>query len=552
MANSLMTGVSGLMAHKAMLDVVGNNLANMNTPGFKSRSVLFADLVYENLRSATSGVAGQRGGTNPMQVGNGVKFAGTSMNFTQGELRLTGGTLDMAIDGNGFFTLSNGNGMFFTRTGAFSLDADGILVDPTTGDRVIRFGTTGEPAPGQFGFQTPGDDSIHVPLGSLIPGRASQQVSVHGNLSPSMQPAVSEELLANDPWTVGGSPAALTDLLNSMDGVTTPYAAGDDIVISGFDADGTPISVTVAVDGTTTIGDLVTAIDAAFAGATASLDSAGHLLLTTDAPGPSLARLDLNNAAGNAGDFDFVGVNFSVAVAGADADVTQHVVDIFDAQGNAHRVVMAFNKEVDGTWTLNASTANGTVIDGVVSGIQMNQDGSFLGVSGTGVGDAAFTFQFPGITSTQTIAIDFGQPGGFAGLTQIGGVSSTISSQDGYGPGNVSTIQVDSDGTIYGIATNGVSFVLAQLAIAHFRNPEGLLSQENNQYVATLNSGPVNIGSGLSGGRGSIVNGQLESSNVEIAEEFTKLIIAQRGFQANSRTITVTDEVLEELNNLIR
>ncbi len=552
MANSLMTGVSGLMAHKAMLDVVGNNLANMNTAGYKARNVVFADLVYETLRGATSGVAGQRGGTNPMQIGNGVKFAGVSTNFNQGELRLTGGALDMAMDGDGFFTLSDGNNTFFTRTGSFALDANGILVDPSTGNRVTRFGTLGEPAPGVIGFQVAGDDSIRVPIGSLIPGQATDQVNVAGNLSPSLQPPTAEELRSTDPWEVGGSPAALTDLLNALDGVTTPYAAGDDIEITGTDVDGTPISVTLAVDGTTTLGDVVAAIDAAFAGATASLDSAGHVVLESDTTGDSLATLDLDNATGNAGDFDLAGVNMLVSVTGSDGDVTQHVVDVYDLQGNAHRLVLGFNKEVDGTWTMNATTATGTVIDGLVSGIQMNEDGSFAGVNGTGAGDAALTFQFPGITSTQTVTLDFGQAGGFSGLTQIGGASSLTSNQDGFAPGNVSDIQVNSDGVIHAIATNGMSFEVAQLAIAYFRNPAGLLSQGDNQYVSSLNSGPVDIGAGLTGGRGSVVNGQLESSNVEIAEEFTRLIIAQRGFQANSRTITVTDEVLEELNNLIR
>ncbi len=552
MANSLMTGVSGLLAHKAMLDVVGNNLANMNTPGFKARNVLFADLVYETLRGATAGVAGQRGGTNPMQVGNGVKFSGTSTNFTQGELRLTGGVLDMAIDGDGFFVLSDGNNQFFTRTGSFALDSNGILVDPTTGDRVTRTGTVGEPATGQVGFQVTGDDSVRVPIGSLIPGQATQQVSIQGNLSPSLLPATSEELLADSPWNVGGSPAALTDLLNGLDGVTTPYTAGDSIDITGTDADGTPISVSLAVTGTTTVGDLIAAIDAAFTGATASLDAAGHLQLVTDTTGDSLASLNLDNGTGNAGDFDFAGVNLSVAVAGSDGDIAQHVVDVFDLQGNAHRVVLDFNKEVDGTWTMMASSATGTVIDGVVRGIEMNENGSFMGVSGTGIDDAALTFQFPGISSTQTLTLDFGQSGGFSGLTQIGGLSSLTSNQDGFEPGTVSSLLVNSDGLIYAVATNGVSFELAQLAIASFRNPSGLLSQGNNQYIASLNSGPVDVGPGLTGGRGSVVNGQLESSNVEIAEEFTRLIIAQRGFQANSRTITVTDEVLQELNNLIR
>lgn len=124
--------------------------------------------------------------------------------------------------------------------------------------------------------------------------------------------------------------------------------------------------------------------------------------------------------------------------------------------------------------------------------------------------------------------------------------------QNGFAPGSLASINVSSDGIIAGVATNGRTFEVAQLAIASFRNVKGLQGRGNNLYEESLNSGPVQLGTALSGDRGSISVGQLEGSNVDIAFEFTRLIVAQRGFSANARTITVTDEVLEELTNLIR
>jgi flagellar hook protein FlgE len=183
MSSSIYTSVSGIQAAQEMLDVVGNNLANLNTTGFKSESASFADLVYQTLAQATGGAVNSVGGTNPTQIGLGTFLAGTNTNEQQGALQQTGNNLDLAIEGNGYFEMSNGNGTYYTRDGAFGIDSNGFLVDPTTGYKVQRFGTVGEATATSPAFQSAANSNIQIPYGTGIPGTATQNVTVQGNLS---------------------------------------------------------------------------------------------------------------------------------------------------------------------------------------------------------------------------------------------------------------------------------------------------------------------------------------------------------------------------------
>ncbi len=186
MSTSLYTGVTGLLAAQQMLDIVGNNLANVNTTGFKSQSADFADLIYQTISQTSEGAVGSVGGTDATQIGLGTFLAGTSTNFLQGALQQTGRNLDLAVEGNGFFSISNGQGVFYTRAGNFGVDANGFLVDPTTGFKVQRFGTVGEGTATTPAFQSPASRDIHIPYGTGIPGAATQNVTLQGNLSASL------------------------------------------------------------------------------------------------------------------------------------------------------------------------------------------------------------------------------------------------------------------------------------------------------------------------------------------------------------------------------
>lgn len=206
MGNSLLTGVSGLIAHQRLLEVVGNNLANINTTGFKSQRTLFSDLLYQTIRPAANASSGDVGGTNPNQIGSGVKVAQISHKFSQGNLEPTGGQFDYALQGDGVFVVNDGQQDLYTRAGSFAVDAFNQLVDPATGFRVQRFGDLGEPDGVNPGFQVPGDNGIVVPIGSSIPGQVTSSLSLAGNLSAQLTGPQAEVLISASPFETSGSP----------------------------------------------------------------------------------------------------------------------------------------------------------------------------------------------------------------------------------------------------------------------------------------------------------------------------------------------------------
>ncbi len=554
MANALLTGVSGLIAHQRMLEVVGNNLANLNTTGYKSQRILFSDLYYQTLKPAATDNTGGIGGSNPSQIGSGVRVSQIDGNFSQGTLEATGRSLDFGIQGEGFFAVTDGVTNFYTRAGAFGIDRSGYLVDPSNGYRVLRSGQLGEADGVNPGFQEMGDAGIVIPLGATLAGAQTRSVSMNGNLNALATEALQEVLTASSPFTESGVPATTATLLNSLDTSTAPFAPGDEILINGTDADGTPVSATLSVDGTTTVDDLVNAISGAYPGAAASLTADGSLVLTADDAGPAMLSLSLGNNPANSGSINFGSHAMRITVDGKDADTITHALEIYDERGVAHTIDLTFTKRGPNTWDLEASLGDGegVMVDGLVERIEFNDDGSLQQVLGTGVGDAAITFSINGIDVPQTVELNFGGNNSISGMTHMALGSSVGGIADGYPPGSLSTISVSSDGIIEGTATNGRRFPLAQLAVASFRNVKGLEALGDNYFKPTVNSGDAEVGAALTAGRGSINGSQLESSNVDISFEFTRMIVAQRGFSANARTITVTSEVLEELTNLIR
>lgn len=555
MANSLFTGVSGLTAHQKMIEVVGHNLANLNTTGFKTRSAQFADVFYETISRARP-ASGDLGGSNPAQVGGGSKLASVAVQHKQGGLDPTGGQFDFAIDGNGFFVLTTDEGTKFTRDGAFGLDANGVLVDVATGFPVQRFGTVGDVNNFAPSFQIPGNPRITVPIGAAVPGEPTTEVNLRGNLSPANISGTTHVLSTTAPWTVsGGAGATSSDLINSLDFVTTPFTTGDTIDIIGSDRDGNSINDSVAVDGSSTIQDLVDGIAAAFPGTIVVLEADGRLSISESQPGQSQIAISLDNGPSNTGQAVFAAHEPITITSGFNAEIVRSTMEVFDDQGTAHQVGLEIQKEDDDTWTLLASVdpASGVILDGRVDNIVFNPvNGTFTSAGTPGLGDENLVFRFNGLSTPQAIRVHLGDPGTLNGLTSNTSISSVSTEQNGSGNGTLVSTNVDESGIIEGVASNGRRFPLAQLAVAAFRNPNGLESDGDNIFRATTSSGTVELGPARSGGRGTILAGQLEQSNVDIAVEFTRLIIAQRGFSANARTITVTDEMLEELTNLLR
>jgi len=554
MPNSLYTGVTGLRAHQEMLDVVGNNLANTNTTAYKAQRILFSDLVYQTITPGGNGGANV-GGVNPQQIGLGVKVSAIDANLGQGSLDSTQNTFDLALQGQGYFVANDGTQDYFTRAGVFGVDNKNNLVDPSNGFRVQRFGGVGEGSATLPAFQTSGDNNIKIPFGTAIPGRATTEIMVDGNLSANATGPAAQALTSSQPFLSAGLAATAATLLNSLDDNSVDYIAGDQLRFQGVTHGGTSVNTTLALSGATTVGDLIATINANFPGSTASLDANGNLLVTANSTGTSTLDVIISDGVGNTGFTSWGNHTAAVTTYGKDGDKVTTGIAFYDPQGTSHLISMEFQKQGNNTWSMRASIPgrDGTLTDNQIDGITFNDDGSFRFVSGTGVGDTYLTAQLNGFSVPQTIRLNLGDPGSFAGLTQVGGNSSAVAKeQDGFSAGFLSNVEVAQDGVINGIFTNGRILPIAQIAVASFRNPAALLRQGDNYYSLSSESGTALIGSGLTGGRGGILQKTLEASNVDVALEFTRLIIAQRGFQVNARTITASNEVLQELANIIR
>ena len=196
--------------------------------------------------------------------------------------------------------------------------------------------------------------------------------------------------------------------------------------------------------------------------------------------------------------------------------------------------------------TASLSEDSGTLTDASVFNVTFNEDGTFAIAGEDGIGDANIEVQFNSIQNPQTINLDLSE------LSHLAADYSAFHTQDGFPPGNLVSVNLSQTGQLSGQASNGRTLPLAQLAVASFQNVGGLDAVGSNYFRESANSGDASLGTGLSGGRGQVLSGQLESSNVDLALEFTQLIIAQRGFSANARAITVADELLEDITNVVR
>lgn len=525
LGGALYSGVSGIRAHQNMLDIIGNNLANINTYGYKSSRLLFSDLLSQTMAIGSNG--------NPMQVGKGVKFASITSNFSQGTLESTNNVFDLAIQGDGFFVVNGGGKDFFTRVGAFATDVNNYLIDSTTGYKVLD-------ANGK---------EINIPYDSTVSGKATSKAYITGNLDASASSSTAEVMIMSSALTASSTAATASTTLNSLDSNTTDYIDGDTILIKGTKSDGTPVSVTFTYGATndgTTVGDILTVINTAFSGdATASLDSSGKIILKADTAGKDKLSLTFADGGSNTGkttwtDHTFHGSTYTTSV------------DIFDSQGTRHAVTLRFTKQMDNKWELTAfmDSSEGTFAsnDNKITGIIFNDDGTF-----STSGDTTLQFKFNGISSTQSVIFDLGTSGKNNGLTQNGGESTAaVTRQDGYEYGTFDSVSINSDGTIKALYTNGITQTIAALKLALFNNLNGLNKVGDNLYEQTSASGePVYVNAN-SGRAGSISSGYLEGSNVDMAIELTSLITAQRGFQLNTKVITTADEILAEIVNLKR
>jgi flagellar hook protein FlgE len=419
MLRSMFSAISGLKAHQTKMDVTGNNIANVNTVGYKSQTTVFEAALSQMLRAGGAPAEGT-GGSNPAQVGLGVKVAGISTNWAQGATQTTGRATDFMIEGDGFFVVQQGNQQLFTRSGSFGFDSAGNMMTDS---------------------------------GAILQGWAADvngTVDANGPIGP-----------LSIPFGQGTAPRGT--------GGPAPAIGG-------------------AVDG-----------------------------------------------------------NLSAA-----AEVGKKVetsITMYDDLGKEIPVTYTFEKTAGG-WSVNV-TMPGTPVPPATTAAPVDLM----------AGPVALTFDSSGnLTSPATFTLD-SLPGGWTGpvtidvgaVTQYGSPTTvSASEQNGYSAGVLESFSLGNDGTIIGVFSNDQTKVLGKLALATFANPGGLEKAGSSTYRPATNSGLALIGQAGTGGRGVLNAGALEMSNVDLAEEFTGLIVAQRGFQANSRVITSSDEVLQDLVNLKR
>lgn len=571
MSFALSAGVSGLKVHQSMLDVAGNNLANVNTTAYKSSNITFSELLSQTVKKA-SAPSGSLGGTNPQQMGSGVGISSVNRNMSQGNISATGQDLDCAIDGEGYFVLNNGTQNIYTRIGSFAVDSDNTLVDPATGYKVQRIGTAGETE----GFQVASDSSIHIPWDASLPANATSSITVNGNLRTSApaSAATYQKITGDLAYTIssGASVAATTTLVTALDQFdagteVTPYGA---ISITGVAADGTTALAAgdYTITDASTVQNVLDWISGKFANATATLNSDGKIVLTSDTTGYSQEMITGMAYTADSDDTFTVPTYFGLNTVGGN-DTKSFNITIYDSMGDSHvltgnfvktdttntwdLVITAVSTELTGSWS-TYDIANSTSLNRRISGIQFDSDGSYDGLASTSE-SLVFGVKFTNNpTITQSITLDLGTEGEFTGLTQFASDQSSASalSQDGYEAGTLASISIDNAGTVVGTFSNGVKMDVASLQMGVFQNPGGLEAVGSGYFLASSNSGDAVAGLAATGGAGTITGKSLEQSNVDVASEFVNMMQAQNGFQANARTIRIANDVLRELTNLIR
>ena len=564
MSFALMAGVSGLQAHQRMLDVAGNNLANINTIGYKSSRIIFSELLAQTLKRASAPTS-TIGGINPQQIGSGVQVGGITPDTSQGNLIRTNSPLDLAIEGEGYFVLSDGSRNVYSRAGAFAVDAGSNLVDPSTGYIVQRIGTVGE----SDGFQTPGDTNTKVPYDVAMPASATSEIKVAGNLSADamLETAQTNVLRSDTAYTTSGNNALGGTLISDLDQFSGAFGAVDTdgkLYVTGIAPDGTAITDAVGLDvgAATTLNDVLAYIETQYGAAnvTASISN-GRIVVTDDASGYSQTDISLSYTGSADGDESLTMPGyFEIAAVGGE-EVKNFNIITYDSQGGSHVLSGAFVKtDTVNLWDLVLTSISGNITDLTsdnrrIEGIEFNgSDGSFAGLN-AGIGDTAqFTVSFAHDPSNpQVITVDMGTQGQYNGLTQFARSSTAVAKeQDGYQTGELSSVSVSSEGYIIGSFTNGIKKNLAAVQLALFKNPSGLESVGNGYFTSSVNSGEPIATQGLIGGAGMIHGGSLEKSNADVASLFVSMIEAQNGYHANARTIKVANDMLKELTNLIR
>lgn len=503
MLRSMFAGVSGLKAHQMRMDVIGNNIANVNTAGYKASRVTFQEMLSQTTRGATAPTE-NRGGSNPQQVGLGVQLGSIDVKHTQGNTQSTGYITDLAIEGDGFFILAEGEdglNRLYTRAGIFGLDSggtEGNLVSLVNGMRVM--GYRAENGIIDYTSLKP----LYISGSQTIEARATDQVVFGGNLDSRYTEGTGVRRTVQVYDSLGTEHTIVVDLTKTKEDNTWDWKAYWLVPSSAI-----------------------------------PVDQAGKI--TPNARyvkhDDKLWRVEDGNPDDGPG-----AVLVATLVEG----------DTWKVEGTTDPFTFTFGtKLADGTFLTAASDGSSLVLTAELEVDQADSDpriefgtnGSFLGPKPE---KAVISFDPAGAESIR-IKLDFTQ------FTQYADTfTGKFLSQNGHTSGALESFTIDQNGVIVGSFSNGLTQALGQVALAKFANPGGLMRSGSTMFMESTNSGSAQVEPAGAPGFGQIIPSALEMSNVDLSEEFTDMIITQRGFQANSRIITTSDEMLQELVNLKR
>ena len=568
MMRSLYSGVAGLKTHQTRMDVIGNNIANVNTTAYKSSSMTFSELMSQTTQkasgaNATTGV----GGTNAKQIGLGVKAGAINTAITtQGSAQSTGNPFDIMITGDNFFVVSNGSENFFTRDGSFYVDGAGNLAMTSTGYNVMGWGV--DETTGNIKQDTVTALRIMSAANMTYPPEATTKANISGILDENDKDVTSangKTVNLNFFDARGYSYTAKFTFKQSGGDKTNEYSmelsklldsTGAEIDISKLkfgnrsqqkmetkvtlntDAYKWDGKVLKTKDGTTEVANLADIFKAD-----------GSLITPADDAAAQKQQKALDaiaKAYGYEGSTDEFLNLYITSTANKDKQLTIQdllgnmmagkTTDVLPADGSAitmegryfEGTTVVFNKDTGKLESVGGSTTN------------LNVNAAFSALGGN----------FSDVTIDLSKCTNYDNKG----TSTIGATSGDL---DGLGTGrrlgDMIGVSIQKDGMIYARYDNGMTKLLGQIATAAFANASGLEKEGDNLYSATLNSGEFDgIGVDITAGGGYMSTGQLEMSNVDLSSEFTEMITTQRGFQANSRIITVSDTLLEELTNLKR
>ncbi|MFL9933661.1 flagellar hook-basal body complex protein [Paraburkholderia sp. RL18-103-BIB-C] len=497
-------GLSGLSASSTDLDVIGNNIANANTVGFKSGTAEFADMYANSVATAVS-----------QQVGIGTKLSEVQQQFSQGTITTTDQALNVAINGNGFYQMNNNGTLTYSRNGVFQLDKNGFITN-AQGLQLMGYAASNGGV-----INTAQTVPLQVPTANIAP---SPTTTIAAGLNLNAQDNLMLGTPTVTPGTIAGTQSTPT--------VATTNAA------SGTNADGYTITFDGAGGYTVKDTTLNTTTTGTYTAGTAiPLGNGQTVTFASGTPAandsytitPTPVAFNQNSSST---------YNYSTSTT------------VYDSLGGSQQVNMYFAKTSAGTWNVYAGTSTGTAT--LVGQANFNSSGTLIGTTNANGTTTATPFTFnvsipttDGSSTPQNITLNI------SGTTQFGGKDGVNSLQpDGFAAGTLTGFTVASDGTLTGNYSNGQTSALGQIVLANFANQNGLVDLGNNEYGATSASGVAQISTPGSTNHGVLQGGAVENSNVDLTSELVNLITAQRNYQANAQTIKTQQTVDQTLINL--